>query len=158
MSRVSWAENCLNPRLEGHWLINGLCPAGSQQWGQPCRGVLWPGQSTSHQWPAQGHKTTWYPVHRWHQIRRVRWHAKWQSFNQKDTAQLLRTGPGNTSQGPIEVERSAPGTEKSCVLGSDVWAAALPKTSRHLQKVPGCKRARGALSLQDGILNSALHR
>lgn len=53
-----------------------------------------------------------------------------------------RTGPGNTSWGSVEVERSAPGAEKSHVLGGDVWAAALPKTSRHLQKVPGCKTAR----------------
>lgn len=86
----------------------------------------------------------------------MRWHAKWQSFNQKDTAQLEDWARKHFTSS-MEVKRSAPGAEKSHMLGRGVWAAALPKASRHLQKVPGCKTASGALSLQHGILHSALH-
>lgn len=32
----------------------------------------------------------------------------------------LRTGPGNTSRGSMEVKRSAPGAEKFHVLASDI--------------------------------------
>lgn len=32
----------------------------------------------------------------------------------------LRTGPGNTSRGSMEVKRSAPGAEKSHMLGRGV--------------------------------------
>lgn len=154
---MSWAKNCLIARLEGHSLINGFCPAGSQQWGQPCRG-----QFCGH---VNQHLAS-------DLDKDVRLHDNWLTDDIKlggwdgmpngkaSTRRTLlssRTGPGNTPWGSIEVKRSGPGAKKSHVLGSDVWAAALPKTSRHLQKVPGCKTASGALSLQHGILSSALH-
>lgn len=41
----------------------------------------------------------------------MRWHAKWQSFNQKGIP-WLETGPEDTSWSSTEVQRSAPEAEK----------------------------------------------
>lgn len=138
MNGVRWAENCPNPQA---WrtLINGLCLASSRQRGQPCRGQFCgPCQSTSHQWPGQGHRlhankfADDIKLGGWDGMPNCRASIRRMLLG-------LRTGSEDTSWGSIEVQRSALGVEKSHTLGRDGRAAALPKSSRHLQWVPGCK-------------------
>lgn len=107
------------PRLEGHWSINGLRPAGNQQGGQSCRDQFCgPCQPTSHQWPGQ--RQTLYANKFANDIKIG---GGWGSMPNgrasiRRTLLGLRTGPEDTSWGSIEVQRSAPGAEKSHVQGT----------------------------------------
>lgn len=126
-----WAENCLNPKA---WraLTNGLHPTGNQQGGVNS-GAFIDGYLTS-----DLGKDTDYTLTSWH-LMRIRWHTKRQSFCQEDLAQpepwAIRHFVKFNRNGKVSTWRT-----KIPQAGMDGQAAAtLPKSSKCLQQVPGCK-------------------